>query len=91
MSLKTFVWYISLKGAENYLRKTLLGPNTNLSLKEYMKQLSLSTSLLSVERACSLRQAAKLIHVIGDADAGSLSVQTLSGIAPEQSLRCCLP
>ena len=67
--------------AENYLRKTLLGPNTNLSLKEYMKQLSLSTSLLSVERACSLRQAAKLIHVIGDADAGSLSVQTLSGIA----------
>ena len=65
----------------SYLSKTLLGTHTELSLKEYMRTLDLSSSLLSVERACSLRHAAKLVHVLGDADAGILSVQTLSGIA----------
>lgn len=69
------------KTAGSYLRKMLVGLNMDLSLKDYMQQLDLSSSLLSVERASSLRQAAKLIHVLGDGDAGVLSVQTLSGIA----------
>ena len=69
------------KTSGSYLRKLLIGPNTELTLKDYMKQLDLSNSLLSVERASSLRQAAKLVHVLGDGDAGLLSVQTLCGIA----------
>ena len=66
--------------AATYLRKTLLlGINSDLTLRDYMKQLDFSASLLSIERAASLRQAAKLVHVLGDG--GVLSVQTLSGIA----------
>ena len=67
--------------ASSYLRKLLIGSNPEITLKDYMKQLDLTSSLLSVERASSLRQAAKLIHVLGDGDAGLLSVQTLCGIA----------
>ena len=67
--------------AGSYLKKTLLGPNTDLNLKDYMKQLDFRSTLLSVERASSLRQAAKLTHLLGEGDSGVLSVQTLSGIA----------
>ena len=67
--------------ASKHLQSALWGqdPNQLIEVKSYLRQMNFNAAILNIERASCLRQAAKLVHAMGD-DKEDLALYTMSGL-----------